>query len=434
MKDLLTSMDAEWAVLGSILVDGKCLRSVSQKLREDDFSTQVNRDVYRTMLALDTDDKFVDGTLVAAAMRQHDPEEDKALRSYLAQIREITPTSANVMEYVEIMLEKAKRRRLREALARGLEQLDAGEDQEAILPGLENALADNARRSGGDLLSPKEQVDGFYRHRERIDEGLKPYVRTSLKSLDRLLAGGLQDGGLYFMAARPGMGKTALGLYIAENVAAHFGPVVFISMEMTKDQITARRVASLARVDSKRILTETLTEDEYSKIADATLTIGKTPMYVTDGAAYTAARIASIARSRKDVRLVVVDHFSLIEVPGRQRNDIEYALAAHTLKRLAKSLGCPVLCLAQLNRENEQRCNKKPRLSDLRETGAAEQDADGVLLLHRPDYYEEDEEKTDSIAPSLMEVYVAKNRHGDTGRVDLSYYKQTNIFRERYVK
>ena len=433
MKDLLTSMESEQAVLGAILIDGKCLRAVAQKLREDDFSTQVNRDVYRTMLALDADGKFVDGMLVAAKLREARPGEDKEMRSYLAQLMEITPTSANVMEYVEIVLERSKRRRLREALARATEQLDSGEREEAILPDLETALADNARRSGGDLLSPKEQVDGFYAHRQRIDDGAKPYVRTGIKPLDVLLAGGLQEGGLYFMAARPGMGKTALGLAVAEYVASTIGPVVFVSMEMTKDQISARRIAALAKVDSKRILTDTLTDEEYKRVADATITMGKTPMYITDGAAYSAARIAAIARSRKDVRLVVVDHFSLIDVPGRQRNDIEYALAAHTLKRLAKSLNCPVLCLAQLNRENEQRGNKRPRLSDLRETGAAEQDADGVLLLHRPDYYEEDQE-TIKGHPSLMEVYVAKNRHGDTGRVDLSYYKATNIFRERFVK
>ena len=145
MKDLLTSMEAEQAVLGAVLIDGKCIRSVSQKLREDDFSTQVNRDVYRTMLALDTDGKLVDGMLVAAALREVRPNEDKEMRSYLAQLMEITPTSANVMEYVEILLGKAKRRRLREALARATEQLDAGEREEAILPDLENAMADNAR-------------------------------------------------------------------------------------------------------------------------------------------------------------------------------------------------------------------------------------------------------------------------------------------------
>ena len=433
MKDLLTSMEAEQAVLGAILIDGKCIRPVSQKLREDDFSTQLNRDVYRTMLTLDADGKFVDGTLVGAAMRRESPQEDKELRSYLAQLWEITPTSANVMEYVEILLEKAKRRRLREALVRATEQLDAGEREEAILPDLENAMADNAQRSGGDLLSPKEQVDGFYAHRQRIDDGVKPYVRTGIKPLDQLLAGGLQEGGLYFMAARPGMGKTALGLCIAEYVASTIGTVVFISMEMTKAQIIARRVAALSKVDSKRILTDSLNDEEYGRVADATVTMGKTPMYITDGAAYTAARIAAIARSRKDVRLVVVDHFSLIAVPGRQRNDIEYALAAHALKRLAKSLNCPVLCLAQLNRENEQRSSKRPRLSDLRETGAAEQDADGVLLLHRPDYYDEDQEAWKG-RPSLMEVHVAKNRHGDTGKVELSYYKATNIFREKFVK
>ena len=433
MKDLLTSMEAEHAVLGSILINGNCLREVSRKLREDDFSLQVNRDIYRVILAMDADGKMIDGLTVAASLRTAKVGEEKEMRSYLVQLMEITPTSANVMEYVDILLDKAKRRRLRESLVRATEQLDGGEREDTILPDLEAAMADNARRSGGDLLSPKEQVDGFFAHRQRIDDGVKPYVRTGIKPLDQLLAGGLQEGGLYFMAARPGMGKTALGLYIAEYVASTVGTVMFISMEMTKAQIAARRVAALSKVDSKRILTDSLNDEEYGRVADATITLGKTPMYITDGAAYTAARIAAIARSRKDVRLVVVDHFSLIAVPGRQRNDIEYALAAHTLKRLAKTLNCPVLCLAQLNRENEQRGNKRPRLSDLRETGAAEQDADGVLLLHRPDYYDEDQEAWKG-KPSLMEVHVAKNRHGDTGRVDLSYYKATNIFREKFVK
>lgn len=433
MKDLINATAAEQAVLGAILIDGKCLRTVSQKLREDDFSTEVNREIYRIMLSLDADGKFVDGMLVGAAMRRSDPSDDKALRSYLAQIMEITPTSANVMEYAEIVREKAKRRRLRESLTKALEQVDAGEKDDSILPELEAALADNSRRSGSELISPKEQVDSFYEHRRRIDDGEKPYVRTGIKPLDQLLAGGLQEGGLYFMAARPGMGKTALGLHIAEYVATTVGTVIFVSMEMTKAQISARRIAAISKVNSKLILTDNLTDEEYGRVADATIQLGKTPMYITDGAAYSAARIAALARSRKDVKLVVVDHFSLIDVPGRQRNDIEYALAAHSLKRLAKNLNCPVLCLAQLNRENEQRSSKRPRLSDLRETGAAEQDADGVLLLHRPDYYEEEKDAKKG-APSLMEVIVAKNRHGETGKVDLSYYKATNIFREMYVR
>lgn len=430
----LYSIEAEQAVLGSILIDGQCIKSVAEKLREDDFAFEQDRAIYRVMLSMNADGKLIDGMMVAAALRDARIGEDKEMRNYLAQIMDLTPTSANVMEYVEIMLDRAKRRRLREALEHGLKQLDDGDSEDAILPTLETAISDVTRRSGGELLSPKEQVDGFYRQRERIDEGLKPYVRTGLRSLDNKLSGGLQDSGLYFLAGRPGMGKTALGLHIAEYVAQTQGTVVFVSMEMSRDQITARRIAALARVDSKIILTDTLTEDEYAKVAEATVKIGQTPLYITDGDTYTAARISSIARSRRDVRLVVVDHFSLLQVAGKQRNDIEYAMAAHTLKRLAKALKAPVLCLAQLNRENEQRGNKRPRLSDLRETGAAEQDADGVLLLHRPDYYEVDKANTDAAAPSLTEVYIAKNRHGDTGRVDLSYYKQTNTFRERFVK
>ena len=421
-------LSAEQAVLGSMLIDSSCIRTVAGKLREADFGQILNQKIYAVMVSMDMDGRAVDGLTVADALHASDDT-----RRYLAELMEATPTSANVMEYAAIVQECARRRGLKSALGTALEALDNGADQADVLPGLETTISDINARSGSDLLEPQEQLDRFFRHRERIDGGEAPYVRTGLRQLDKLLGGGMVKTGLYFLAARPGMGKTALAIAIAEYVASTIGPVAMVSMEMSDEQVTARRMAALAKLDSSVILTETMTEAEYRKASEAARIIGRTPLYVTAGKAYTPGRMASMVRGRKDCRLVVVDHFSLFLLPGRQASHIEYASAAHTLKRLAQAMDAPVLCLAQLNRENESRNDKRPRISDLRATGAAEEDADGVILLHREDYYDPKFERKPQ-EPVVVEATLAKNRHGRTGRVELSFWPETNTFREKFVK
>lgn len=415
-------------MLGSMLIDSSCIRTIAGKLRETDFRLALNQEIYRTLLNMDMDGRPVDGLTVADELKAS-PD----TRRYMAQLMEMTPTAANATEYAQIVQDCARRRGLKEALGEALESLDKGEAQEDILPPLETKISDLNTRAGGDLLAPEAQLDLFFQHRERIDAGEAPFVRTGLRQLDRLLGGGMVNSGLYFLAARPGMGKTALAISIAEYVANNIGSVAFVSMEMSAEQITARRVAAVSKVDSNVILTEAMTDEEYRRTSEAARIIGRTPLYVTAGKAYTPGRMASVVRARKDCRLVVVDHFSLFLLPGRQASHIEYASAAHTLKRLAQAMGAPVLCLAQLNRENEKRTGNKPRISDLRATGAAEEDADGIILLHREDYYDPKFERKPQ-EPVVVEATVAKNRHGRTGHVDLSFWPETNTFREKYVK
>ena len=195
----------------------------------------------------------------------------------------------------------------------------------------------------------------------------------------------------------------------------------------------ARRLSALARVDSRLILMETLTEDENRRVAEAMLTVERTPLYTTDGNAQTVGRITSIARASRGVKLVVVDHFGLILKPGKRQDADESREIAHALKRLAQSIGQPVLCLAQLNRENEKRTDKRPTLSDLRATGAMEEDADGVIFVHRPDYYRADYER-EQAQPERTEIILAKNRHGRTGKIDLSFWPETNTFKPAWVE
>lgn len=427
------SIESEQAVLGSMLIDSGCIRDVAAVLRETDFSMALNQELFRVITNMDRDGRPVDGLTVCQEAVNQRLAEEKTLRSYLAQLMDITPTSANVLEYADIVAEKARKRELKAALLDGAKALDDGEPEETVRSSLDAAITASAERTASELLAPKEQVDSFFAYRELIDDGSIPYVRTGIRSLDKLLGGGMVQDGLYILAGRPGMGKTALGVAIAESVAATCGRVDYFSLEMSKEQIMARRLSALARVDSRLILMETLTEDENRRVAEAMLTVGRTPLYTTDGNAQTVGRITSIARASRGVKLVVVDHVGLILRPGKRQDADESREIAHALKRLAQSIGQPVLCLAQLNRENEKRTDKRPTLSDLRATGAMEEDADGVIFVHRPDYYRADYERKQA-QPERTEIILAKNRHGRTGKIDLSFWPETNTFKPAWVE
>ena len=422
----LQSLEAERAVLGAMLIDRDCIRDVVARLRDSDFALEINAQIYRAIQQLDADEKVVDAVVVADAL-QADPQ----LRSYLAELMDLTPTSANALEYADMVLSASRRRLLRAAAQDAIDRIDSNAPEQDILPDLERAVLGTAERMGSDLLTPMQQVDRYYAHRARIDSGGTAYVRTGYHLLDRLLGGGLINSGLYFLAARPAMGKTTLALNIAEKAAKISGEVLVISLEMSDDQITAKRISAMVRVDYQRVLNGILTQKEYDKVAEATAKISGAQIYTNSGVGASVQKIVNMARSRKGVRLVIVDHFSLIQVPGRRSRYEEYTNVSAALKRLARALDAPVLCLAQLNRANEQRADKRPMMSDLRDTGAAEQDADGILFLHRPGYYTGNEEDN---ASSYAELTVAKNRHGKTGMIPMSFYPNTSTFVEKYCR
>lgn len=427
------SVEAEQAVLGSILIDSGCVRQVSAILRETDFSVALNQDLYRVIVTMDRDGQPIDGLTVCAEALRQSLAEEKTLRKYLAQLMEITPTAANVEMYADIVARTARRRELKTALEDGLTALADQAPEDQVLAQLDTAMTASSQRLESELLAPKEQVDGFLDYRAKIDEGSIPYVRTGIKALDKLLGGGMVQDGLYILAGRPNMGKSALGISIADYVSKTVGKVDYFTLEMSKDQIMARRLSSLSKVDSKLILMDTLTADEYKRMIEATRKAAATPFYCTNGRAQSVQRITSITRAGRDVKLVVIDHFGLILRPGKRKDDEESREIAHALKRLAQSIHQPVLCLAQLNRDVEKRPDKRPILSDLRATGAMEEDADGVIFIHQPDRYRADY-KRETGAPERVEVTLAKNRHGPTGRLDLSFWPETNTFNPAYVE
>ena len=421
----LQELEAEQAVLGSMLIDRDCIRDVLPRLRDTDFAMKINAQIYRMIQQLENAGKTVDAMLVADTLHA-----DASQREYLAQLMDLTPTSANALEYTDIVLRASRRRAIRAAAQTAIERLDAHAPESEILPELEQAINGAAERMGSDLLTPMQQVERYYAHRALIDGGEKLYVRTGYKLIDRLLGGGMLNSGLYFLAARPAMGKTTLALNIAEY-AAQYGEVLFVSLEMSDDQLTAKRISKLARISYQTALNESLTEKQYADVCTAANSIAKSRFYTNSCVGANMQKICDLARSCRGVRLVIVDHFSLIQVPGRRSRYDEYTAVSAALKRLARSIGGVVLCLAQLNRANEQRSDKRPIMSDLRDTGAAEQDADGIFFLHRPGYYD-GTDKEDQ--PSVTEFIVAKNRHGRTGAIQLNFYPKVSIFKERWWK
>lgn len=421
----LQELEAEQAVLGSMLIDRECIRDVLPRLRDTDFAVKINAQIYRMIQRLENAGKTVDAMLVADTLHA-----DASQRAYLAQLMEITPTSANALEYTDIVLRASRRRAIRAAAQTAIERVDANVPESEILPELEQAISGAAERMGSEILTPMQQVERYYAHRALIDGGEKPYVRTGYQLIDRLLGGGMLNSGLYFLAARPAMGKTTLALNMAEY-AAQYGDVLFVSLEMSDDQLTAKRISTMERLNYQTVLNGGLTEEQYTRIAAAASRIAKSNFYTNSCIGANVQKICDMARSRRGVQLVIVDHFSLIQVPGRRSRYDEYTAVSASLKRLARSIGGVVLCLAQLNRANEQRSDKRPLMSDLRDTGAAEQDADGIFFIHRPGYYDGSDKDGQ---PSYTEFTVAKNRHGKTGVIPMNFYLETSTFKEKFSK
>lgn len=419
----LLALDAERSVLGAMLIDSDCIGDLLPRLRGEDFALEHDREIFEKIREMKQAGAKIDALTVAEQLKA-----DTELRRYLAELMEITPTSANAPEYAQIVSDTGKRRRLRDALRDGIAGFEAREDDSAVVAGLERALENYHNATARDVLSPMDQFDSFMRYRELVDSGERTHTRTGLKGLDKLLGRGMMNAGVYFLAARPGMGKTALALQIAEYTAKTQGPVCFVSLEMTREQLMARRYAAASGVDSKTLLSDRLTEEEYTKLAKASGELIQRPLLITDKT-MDVQEAASVIQGVKGVRLGVIDHFTLFKRPHKQADHTEYADISHTLAHLAKAIGAPILCLIQLNRESEK-SKGAPTLGELRGSGATEEDAAGVLVLHNDGELPED---GDGIAPRCVRARLLKNRFGSTGSVALSFYPKTNRFREAFI-
>lgn len=414
----ISGLDAENTVCGSILIDSRCLAEILDVLAENDFCLESNRAIFHAAVELNRRGEVIDPVTILR-------EAGGAVsQDYLMQLMEVTPTAANAGIYALETRRASMTRSLR-----ALGETIARETGPACEPGrligdLQRALEQiEAQDTARELASSADAILAFYHHRGRIDSGAAGVVPTGFRPLDDLLGSGLLNNGLYILAARPGMGKTTFALAAADYAAAS-GPVLFVSLEMDLEQIAAKRIGREAGISSSALLMGKLSEEENRRAAEHSARLAKLPVYINRKPWATVDDIAVMARKVKDLRLLVIDYFGLIK-PSQPGSRYEYTTEiSGQLKALARMLHVPVLCLAQLNRQNQQRQDKRPMLSDLRDTGALEQDADGVIFLHRTDYYET--AGTDAVGPwepVPMEIILAKNRHAGTGMCEASFFR-----------
>ena len=403
------SLEGEQAVLGSMLIDAGCIKDVMDKLRPSDFYLRQNREIFETIYTMFSYAQPIDGITVCEEMRKAGTYDEATTRSYLAQLMEITPTSANVMEYVEIVREKALLRSVAQAAAEitALVQTGVGDATRILMEAEQKVYAIRRGQSAQEMVPLRQVLPEVLDRLSEMSESENhlPGLSTGLSAVDQKITG-LNKSDLILLAARPGMGKTSFALNIALNVAKSTNMTVAVfSLEMSREQLATRLLSAEALVENNRLKTGMLRETDWEKIAGAASVLNRVNIRIDDNP------MLSVADMNAKCRRLVSD-------------------MSRMLKIMAKELNVPVICLSQLSRANEKRDDKRPMLSDLRESGAIEQDADIVLFLYRDDYYHEDTEKH-----NIAECIVAKNRHGETGKVELRWmpeYTQFSTLDNRY--
>ena len=428
-RQMPQSVEAEQAVIGSMLIDPECVPTVIEQLRPEDFYIEENRRIFETIYSMFNNAIRIDAVMVLDQLKSAGYYDDAGGRAYLMQLMDLTPTSAGVKEYASIVRDKSMLRAIATAGAE-IERLAISEEGSASeLAELAEQKIYNVRhgREIKGLSHIKSVIMDLYDQldeRSRSDSDI-PGISTGFRDLDYALTG-LNKSDLILVAARPGMGKTAFALNIALNAAkSSKKDIVVFQLEMSKDQLAGRFLASEALIESQKLKTGNLGEDDWIKIARATNALAKTKIYVDDNPAITVAEIkAKCRRLGDDLGLIVIDYLQLMQSGKKSDNRTqEVAEISRGLKIMAKELNVPVVCLSQLSRAAEQRADKKPMLSYLRESGAIEQDADIVMFIYRDDYYNDESEHK-----NVAEIIIAKNRHGATGSVYLQWIGQYTTF------
>ena len=435
-RQMPQSLEAEQAVLGSILIDSRCLTDVIGILRPEDFYLQQNREIYETIYTMFNFSQTIDPVTVLDKMRELGVYHENS-RDYIRQLMEITPTAANAVRYANIVREKAMLRGLADASSDISEMVysQVGTPAE-ILESAEKKIYALRKGERGDSL---EHI-GITLHKvfDRLtelsqSESLIPGMSTGMRDLDKKI-NGLNNSDLLLVAARPAMGKSAFALNLALNVAKKYNKTVAIfNLEMSREQLAMRLLAIESFVDGQKMATGKLSEEEWSKLCMASAALSQTDIRIDDNPSITVAEMNAKCRRLENLGLVVVDYLQLMSGSGYGKGGDNRVTVvgeiSRSMKIMAKELNVPVVCLSQLSRGPESRTDKRPMLSDLRESGAIEQDADEVLFLYRDEYYNENSEDK-----GVAECIVSKNRHGEVGTVKLQWIPQYQTFADREWK
>jgi replicative DNA helicase len=435
-RPLPHNLEAERSILGAVLLDNHSLNAAVEKLRSEDFFLPQHRQIFQRMIQLAEHQQAIDVVTLMDDLARRGELDSAGGVAYLSQLADGLPRATNVEHYARIVKEKSVLRNLAFSAAAIQEQaLAGGDDADVILDRAESTIfqiAEDRVRAG--LIGVKELVRDNFERLERIfSEGRRiTGLATGYPGLDNETAG-LQPSELVILAARPSMGKTALALNIAENVAVrNREPVAVFSLEMSKESLLLRMLASEARVDAHKFRTGHMGRDDWNKITRALTSLGDAPLWIDDSASSTVLEMGAKARRLKRDRglsLMIVDYLQLV-VPtntGRGTNrQEEVSGISRALKGLAKELKVPVVVLSQLTRAPERE-ERKPQLSDLRESGAIEQDADVVLFINRPNFYKTDLPEEDR---AKAELIIAKQRNGPTGNLNFVFLARHTRFEE----
>ena len=430
------SLEAEQSVLGSILIDSRCVADVIGILKPEDFYLQQNREIYETIYTMFNFSQTIDPVTVLDKMRELGYHRDNS-RDYVLQLMQITPTAANVVRYANIVRDKAMLRGLAQAATDISETVYSQVGTPAEM--LESAEKKIYALRKGERGESLEHI-GTILHKvfDRLEElsksdSLIPGLSTGLRDLDMKI-NGLNKSDLLLIAARPAMGKTSFALNIGLNVAKKYNKTVaFFSLEMSREQLVLRLMSGESFVDSQKMQTGKLSEEEWEKLCMASAALSQTDIRVDDNPSITVAEMNAKLRRVDDLGLVIIDYLQLMTGSGYGKSSENRVQVvgeiSRSLKIMAKELNVPVICLSQLSRAVESRTDKRPIMSDLRESGAIEQDADAILFLYRDDYYNPDTEEK-----NVAECIVSKNRHGETGTVKLQWLPQYTTFADREWK
>lgn len=434
------NLEAEQSVLGSILIEPRCIEDALLYLNAESFYLPQHRHIFSVMMYMFTETNgAIDPVLVADHLAKDGVYDLAGGREYLLQLSQVVPSTANIERYAKIVQEQAYLRALIMVSQDIIEDATSGAgDAQLILDSAEQRIYDirQGKMANGPASIKDVIVNGVYPKLEQLaGENKDAYkgIPTGFGILDKYITG-LNKSDFILIGARPAMGKTSFALNLATNVSMIARKkTVFFSLEMTKEQLAERLLASQAGVTSQKFRTGELSDDEWIRVGNAASAFSNVPLYLDDTSSITVPEIKSRIRRMKDVECIIIDYLGLVQSAGHKENRVqEVSEITRNLKMMAKDLNIPVICCAQLSRGTEGRGKShKPQLSDLRESGSIEQDADIVMFLYREEYYKNEvaDDKQDEIDESRTELIVAKNRHGQTGTIELSFDKEFTRFR-----
>ena len=408
MRSLPQSIEAEQSVIGAMIIDKSAIAQVLEKLNEDDFYRDGHKAIYKAIKEMYAKDMAVDLVTILEYLKTTDMLDKAGGVTYISELSASVPTTANLSSYIKIVEEKSTLRKLIKASTSIIEEsYNSGGDVEKVI--------DLAQKKVFDIAEKKDSIERLFNNRGAITG-----VGSGIKDLDAKTSG-FQKGDMVLIAARPSMGKTTFSLNIAENAALKEGKsVVIFSLEMSKEQLAYKLLCSQANVDMLKLRTGNLEDDDWERIARATGPLANARIYIDDTAGISVMDMRSKCRKIKmehGIDMILIDYLQLMSgSAGSDNRQQEVSEISRSIKALAKEMECPVIALSQLSRAPEQRADHRPMLSDLRESGSIEQDADVVMFLYRDEYYNKETEEK-----GIGECIIAKQRNGPVGTVKMAW-------------